>query len=341
MAAMLSLLFSALLGSAAALAAVEGTRCRFQQESDCYGDDIRGVRNSSALLTEQACCDLCAADSECSVAVFIPAYPGSPGVSGCSLKSGCSKPQPFPDRVKCCQPGDTSCPAPPPAYPCPCDVCPCPAGEVLPRTCDDGSVSAKLPFCDHAQPFAVRVRDLLSRLTREEKINLVTQADTGFLPRLNLKGFKFFNTCMHGWWTSNVTTFGMPVGMAASFDTALVRQIAEVIGVEGRAMSQRDYKTSFDAATGLRGVAHNWLVCKDGAEVNMNRHPLWGRNPETYGEDPYLTATMGESFTRQLQQPDGPASKYTRTTAVTRHLVVYSGPEGYVNYSVCGAKYVH
>ena len=68
----------------------------------------------------------------------------------------------------------------------------------------------------------------------------------------------------------------MPVGMAASFDTALMRRIAEVIGVESRAMSQRDYNSSFDAATGLHGVAVNWLVCKDAAEVNMNRHPLWG-----------------------------------------------------------------
>ena len=70
--------------------------------------------------------------------------------------------------------------------------------------------------------------------------------------------------------------------------------------------------------------AHNWLVCKDSAEVNMNRHPLWGRNPETFGEDPHLTATMGEAFTQQLQQPNR-SSSFVRTTSVTRHLVVYSG----------------
>ena len=75
---------------------------------------------------------------------------------------------------------------------------------MLPRTCDSGSTAAGLPFCDHAEPVAARITDLLSRLTREEKINLVTQADTGFLPRLNLKEFHFFNTCVHGWWTSNV-----------------------------------------------------------------------------------------------------------------------------------------
>jgi hypothetical protein len=216
--------------------------------------------------------------------VYIPAFPNATsGLAACMLKSNCSKPQPFQNRVKCCQPGDSSCPPTPPVYPCPCTKCPCPKGQVLPRTCDPGSTAAGLPFCDHTLPLAARVTDLVKRLTREEKINLVETADTGFLSRLNLKGFKFFNTCLHGWWTSNVTTFGMPVGMAATFDTSVMRQIAEVVGVESRALSQRDYTSSFDAATGLHGVDVNWLVCKDAAEVNMNRHPLWGRNPETYG----------------------------------------------------------
>ena len=315
--------------------------CVFQAGTDCYGDALPSPpKNSSTVLTEVACCRLCAADPKCAVAVYIPSFPNPhppSGVAACMFKSNCSKPTPFPNRVKCCQPGDPSCPPPPPpppAYPCPCTTCPCPKGEVLPRTCDPGSVAASLPFCDHNAPIATRVADLVSRLTREEKINLVTQADTGFLPRLNLKEFNFFNTCVHGWWTHNATTFGMPVTFAATFDTAVMRQIADVIGTESRAMSQRDYKASFDAATGLHGVALDWLVCKDSAEVNMNRHPLWGRNPETYGEDPFLTATMGEAFTQQLQQPD-PTSKYIRTTAVTRHLVVYSGPEGGPNCKGC------
>ena len=55
--------------------------------------------------------------------------------------------------------------------------------------------------------------------------------------------------------------------MAASFDAALMRRIAEVVGVESRALSQRDYTASFDKATGLHGVSENWLVCKDSAEV--------------------------------------------------------------------------
>ena len=263
--------------------------CNFQAGMDCYGDALPcsnpdGCTKSTSVMTEVECCKICAADPKCKVAVYIPAFPNaSSGLAACMLKSNCSKPQPFQNRVKCCQPGDSSCPPTPPVYPCPCTKCPCPKGQVLPRTCDPGSTAAGLPFCDHTLPLAARVTDLVKRLTREEKINLVETADTGFLSRLNLKGFKFFNTCLHGWWTSNVTTFGMPVGMAATFDTSVMRQIAEVVGVESRALSQRDYTSSFDAATGLHGVDVNWLVCKDAAEVNMNRHPLWGRNPETYG----------------------------------------------------------
>ena len=194
--------FPILLALCCSQAAYAGA-CVAQVGMDCYGEDIGGgVKNISSVMTEQVCCSLCAADPKCKVAVFIPKFPGEPGISSCGLKSGCAKPQPFPNRVKLCQPGDHSCPLPPPAppmYPCACSTCPCPKGEVLPRTCDAGSVAAKLPFCDHTAPLATRMHDLVNRLTREEKINLVTQADTGFLPRLNLKEFNFFNTCLHGW----------------------------------------------------------------------------------------------------------------------------------------------
>lgn len=138
-------------------------------------------------------------------------------------------------------------------------------------------------FCNTSDSTSNRIADLLSRLTRAEKLYLVAKADTGFLPRLNLKEFQFFNTCLHGWWTTNVTTFPMPIGLAATFDVELMAQIGDVVGLEGRAMSQRDYAASLDWPTNLHGVALNYLVCKDASEVNMARHPLWGRTSETYG----------------------------------------------------------
>ena len=63
----------------------------------------------------------------------------------------------------------------------------------------------------------------------------------------------------------------MPVSIAATFDIELMKQVAEVVGVEGRALSQRDYNSSFDHRSKLYGVSLNSLVCKDAAEVNMNR----------------------------------------------------------------------
>ena len=53
----------------------------------------------------------------------------------------------------------------------------------------------------------------------------------------------------------------MPVSMAASFDITLMRQISEVVGVESRALSQRDYLTSYDKATGLHGVVRQLQRC--------------------------------------------------------------------------------
>lgn len=257
------------------------TKCNFQIGMDCDHDDVKSIVRPHSTFSQADCCAACTAEPLCKTSVYIPDWKNAS--SACLMKSGCSKPQKFSNRVKCCQQGDESCPKPPPIYPCPCTKCPCPPGEVLPRTCDVGSTAAMLPFCDHTAPVANRIHDLLQRLSREEKVNLVTQADTGFLPRLNLKEFHFFNTCVHGWWTSNATTFGMPVGMAASFDKKLMRQIADVIGVESRALSQREYASSYDTITKLHGVSEDFLVCKDSSEVNMNRHPLWGRNSETYG----------------------------------------------------------
>lgn len=260
---------------------------RFVQRVDCDGNDIGHVTNSTAVLTPSECCRVCATEPGCKVAVLVSPWQG--GNARCLMKSGCSTPTPLDDRVLICpaDSGDPACtpPAPPPGTPCPCASCPCDRQKVLPRTCDAGSVAAGMPFCNASLPTSERVADLLGRLSRTEQLYLVDKADTGFLPRLNLKEFKFFNTCVHGWWTSNVSTFGMPIGMAAMFDLELMRRVAEVVGVESRALSQRDYNQSYDWDTGLHGVSLNWLVCKDSSEVNMARHPLWGRISETYGTD--------------------------------------------------------
>jgi len=58
--------------------------------------------------------------------------------------------------------------------------------------------------------------------------------------------------------------------------------------------------------------------------INIFRDPRWGRGQETYGEDPYLTATLGVRFIEGLQGDD---PKYFKVIGTPKHFAVHSGPE--------------
>ena len=58
--------------------------------------------------------------------------------------------------------------------------------------------------------------------------------------------------------------------------------------------------------------------------INIFRDPRWGRGQETYGEDPFLTATMGTAFVKGLQGDD---PHYLKASATAKHFAVHSGPE--------------
>ena len=58
--------------------------------------------------------------------------------------------------------------------------------------------------------------------------------------------------------------------------------------------------------------------------INIFRDPRWGRGQETYGEDPFLTSSMGVAFVKGLQGND---SRYLKASACAKHFAVHSGPE--------------
>jgi beta-glucosidase len=171
---------------------------------------------------------------------------------------------------------------------------------------------------DPSQPIEARVRDLMGRMTVDEKVSQLS-CNCPAIPRLGIKTYSHRNECLHGVMSrTSVTCFPEPIGMSATFDTALIHQEADVISTEARAI-HNDYIQKHDGnswqQTGLTFYSPN---------INIVRDPRWGRGQETYGEDPFLTGRMGVAFIEGLQGDD---PRYIKVMACAKHYAVHSGPE--------------
>ena len=114
------------------------------------------------------------------------------------------------------------------------------------------------------------------------------------------------------------TVFPAPIGLAATFDTELIKVIGGITGIEGRALHEMLVmsKGSSTEAACLNCFSPN---------VNIFRDPRWGRGQETFGEDPFLISAMGNVYTHGLQE--GPDKRFLLVAACAKHLALYSGPE--------------
>jgi beta-glucosidase len=163
-----------------------------------------------------------------------------------------------------------------------------------------------------------RAKDLISRLTLEEKATLMCdQSDA--IPRLDIKKFNWWSEALHGYANNDsVTVFPEPIGMAASFNDELLYKIYDAVSDEGRAKYHQWLRRGNENKRFLSLSV--WTP-----NVNIFRDPRWGRGQETYGEDPYLTSRMGVQVVKGLQ---GPAdAKYKKLLACAKHYAVHSGPE--------------
>jgi beta-glucosidase len=169
------------------------------------------------------------------------------------------------------------------------------------------------PWLNPALPVEQRAEALISQMTLEEKgTQMVNRASA--IPRLGVPAYNWWSEALHGVATPGATTvFPEPVGLAASFDPALVHEMANAISTEARVRYNRERREGRYA--GLDFWSPN---------INIFRDPRWGRGQETYGEDPFLTAQYGVAFITGLQgdDPDHP-----RTIATPKHYAVHSGPE--------------
>ncbi|WP_207533130.1 glycoside hydrolase family 3 C-terminal domain-containing protein [Desertivirga arenae] len=176
----------------------------------------------------------------------------------------------------------------------------------------------KYPFNDYHLPFEKRVDDLVSRLTLEEKVSQMLNSSPA-IPRLGIPAYDWWNETLHGVARTpfKVTVYPQAIGMAATFDPGSLFKMAEYSALEGRAIYNKAVETG---RTNERYLGLTYWT----PNINIFRDPRWGRGQETYGEDPFLTANLGDAFVRGLQGND---SKYLLAAACAKHYAVHSGPE--------------
>jgi len=197
-------------------------------------------------------------------------------------------------------------------------------------------------YRDSSAPVEVRVRDLLSRMSRDEKFwqlfmiagdfdgDITRYRDGLFglqvpavtdgadrLERLNavqrhfVKETRlgipiiFFAEALHGLVQSDATVFPQAIGLAASFDTTLMHDVARAAGQECR-------------SRGVRQVLS--------PVVNIASDVRWGRTEETYGEDPFLTSAMGVAFVSEFER--------LGIVATPKHFIANVGDGGRDSYPI-------
>lgn len=163
-----------------------------------------------------------------------------------------------------------------------------------------------------------RADDLLGRLSLEQKVSLMMNSSPA-IPELGIREYDWWNEALHGCARAGIATvFPQAIGMAASWDDALLKEVFTIAGDEQR------IKFKQARAAGKVTRYHGLTVWTP--NINIFRDPRWGRGQETYGEDPYLTMRMGYSAVTGLQgESDG---KYDKLHACLKHYAVHSGPEG-------------
>jgi beta-glucosidase len=179
-------------------------------------------------------------------------------------------------------------------------------------------LSANLPDTtkDHTRPIAERVKALVDAMTLEEKaLQMVHSAPA--IERLGIPKYNWWNECLHGVGRAGIATvFPQSIGMAATWNTDLLHEVATVISDEARAKHHDALRRGVhDIYYGLTFWTPN---------INIFRDPRWGRGQETYGEDPYLTSRFGVTFIKGLQGDD---PRYLKVAACAKHYAVHSGPE--------------
>jgi beta-glucosidase len=152
-----------------------------------------------------------------------------------------------------------------------------------------------------------RLADLIRLMTVDEKISQLTNQASS-IPRLGLPSYNYWNEALHGVLASRVTSFPQAVALGASWDPDLVYRVATAISDEARV------KNAFEG----KGLTY-WSPT-----INIARDPRWGRNEESYSEDPYLLSRLGVAFVQGMQGAD---PYYLKTVSTPKHFIANNEEE--------------
>jgi beta-glucosidase len=176
--------------------------------------------------------------------------------------------------------------------------------------------SYELPYQNPGLTVEVRVNDLLSRMTLEEKISQMMNTAPA-IERLGIPAYEWWNECLHGVGRAGLATvFPQAIGLGATWDEDLIYRVSTTISDEARAKHHEFVRNG--SRKRYQGLTF-WTP-----NINIFRDPRWGRGQETYGEDPFLTGKIGVQFIKGLQGND---PRYFKTISTVKHFVVHSGPE--------------
>lgn len=169
-------------------------------------------------------------------------------------------------------------------------------------------------YKDASLSFHERAKDLVSRMTLDEKINQVGHR-TLDITRLGVKGYNYWNEALHGVARSGIaTSFPSSRAMSSTWNLDLIFKCAEATANEARWYNKNKGK----------GLIY-WCPT-----INMSRDPRWGRDEENYGEDPYLTGRIAVEYIKGMQGND---EKYFKTIATAKHFAANNFEGGRHNTS--------
>ncbi|GAB3800585.1 glycoside hydrolase family 3 protein [Micromonospora zhanjiangensis] len=171
------------------------------------------------------------------------------------------------------------------------------------------------PFRNPKLPLAVRVDDLVGRLTLDEKISLLHQYQPA-IPRLGIDLFKTGTEALHGVaWSTDIdnngavvtadgTSFPQAVGLASTWNPDLINRVGSAVGDEARGFHAQNPRV--------------WGLNLWAPVVNLLRDPRWGRNEEGYSEDPLLTGAISTAYGSGMTGGD---PRHLKTAPTVKHYL--------------------